>query len=36
MNPAFVYFRQIPLKDINKFMLDFSDEEFVQKINFNE
>ena len=36
MNPAFIYFREIPLKDNNKFTLDFSDEEFVQKINFNK
>ena len=35
MNPAFIYFREIPLKDNNKFTLDFSDEEFVQKINLN-
>ena len=35
MNPVFNYFREIPLKDDNKFTLDFSDEEFVQKINFN-
>ena len=32
MNPAFIYFREIPLKNNNKFMLDFSDEEFVQKL----
>ena len=30
MNPAFIYFREIPLKDNNKFTLDFPDEEFVQ------
>ena len=36
MNPVFNYFREIPLKDDNKFTLDFSDEEFVQKINFNK
>ena len=36
MNPVFIYFREIPLKNNNKFMLDFSDEEFVQKINFNK
>ena len=32
MNPAFIYFREIPLKNNNKFTLDFSDEEFVQKL----
>ena len=36
MNPAFIYFSEIPLKDNNKFTLDFSDEEFAQKINFNK
>ena len=34
MNPAFIYFREIPLKTNNKLKLDFSDEGFVQKINF--
>ena len=36
MKPAFIYFREIPLKDNNKFTLDLPDEEFVQKINFNK
>ena len=36
MNPAFIYFREIHLKDNNKFTLDFSNEQFVQKINFNK
>ena len=36
MNLAFIYFREIPLKNKNKFTLDFSDEEFLQKINFNK
>ena len=36
MNPAFIYFREIPLKYKNKFTLDFSDEELVQKINFDK
>ena len=31
MNPAM----KPPLNDNNKFTLDFSGEEFVQKINFN-
>ena len=35
MNPAFIYFGEIPLKENNKFTLDFSGDEFVQKINFN-
>ena len=36
MNPVFIYFRDIPLKDNKKFTLDFSDEEFIQKINLNK
>ena len=32
MNPAFIYFREIPLKTNNKLKLDFSDEGFVQKL----
>ena len=30
------YFKEIALDDNNKFVLDFSDEEFIQKINFNK
>ena len=36
MDPAFIYFREIPVRDNKKFTLDFSDKEFVQKINFNK
>ena len=34
MNPAFIYFDEIILKDDNKFTLDFSDKEFIQEVNF--
>ena len=34
MNPDFIYFKE--LDDNNKFVLDFSDVEFIQKINFNK
>ena len=34
MNPDFIYFKE--LDDNNKFALDFSDVEFIQKINFNK
>ena len=33
---SFYLFQRKPLKDNNKFTLDFSDEEFVQEINFNK
>ena len=36
MNPDFIYFKEIALDDNNKFVLIFSDEEFIQKINFNK
>ena len=36
MNPDFIYFKEIALDDNNKFVLDFSDEEFIQKIYFNK
>ena len=36
MNPDFVYFKELAIGDNNKFVLDFSDEEFIQKINFNK
>ena len=36
MNPDFIYFKELALDDNNKFVLDFSDEEFIQKINFNK
>ena len=34
MNPDFNYFKEIALDDNNKFVLDFSDEEFIQKTKF--
>ena len=34
MNPAFIYFNEIILKDDNKFTPDFSDKEFFHEVNF--
>ena len=34
MRPVFIYFRENPLDENNKFTLDFSDEEFVLEIDF--
>ena len=34
MNPAFIFCEESILNDDNKFVLDFSDEEFVQEVNF--
>ena len=36
MNPDFICFKELALDDNNKFVLDFSDGEFIQKINFNK
>ena len=36
MKPVFIYFREIPFDDNNKFVLDFSDDEFVQKVDFEK
>ena len=36
MKPSFTYFKEIPFNDNNKFVLDFSDEEFVQKVYFDK
>ena len=36
MNVALIYFDEVPLQDDNKFTLDFSNEEIVQKVNFNK
>ena len=36
MKPSFIYFKEIPFNDNNRFMLDFSDEEFVQKVYFDK
>ena len=32
--PALIYFKEVILKDNNKFTLDFSDKEFVEEVNF--
>ena len=34
MRPGFIYFKEIALGDDNKFTLDFSNQEFVQEIDF--
>ena len=34
MNPAFICCKESILNDDNKFVLDFSDEEFVHEVNF--
>ena len=34
MRPGFIYFKEIVLGNDNKFTLDFSDQEFVQEIDF--
>ena len=36
MNPAFIYYKEINLNNQNKFTLDFSDEEVVQKVFFSK
>ena len=36
MKTVFIYFREIPFDDNNKFVLDFSDDEFVQKVDFEK
>ena len=36
MKPVFIYFKVVPFNDNNKFVLDFSDEEFVQKVYFSK
>ena len=36
MKPVFIYFKEIPFKDNNKFVLDFSNDEFVQKVTFEK
>ena len=36
MKPSFIYLKEIPFNDNNKFVLDFSDEEFVQKVYFDK
>ena len=34
MRPVLIYFREMHLDENNKFTLDFSDQEFVQEIEF--
>ena len=34
MRSVLMYFREAHLNEENKFTLDFSDQEFVQKLNF--
>ena len=34
MRPDLIYFKELLLGENNKFTLDFSDEEFVQKVDF--
>ena len=34
MTPGFINFKELALDDDNKFTLDFSDQEFVQEIDF--
>ena len=36
MKPSFIYFKEIPFNDNNKFVLGFSDEEFVLKVYFDK
>ena len=36
MKLDFICFKEIPLDDNNKFVLDFSDEEFVQQVYFDK
>ena len=36
MKPVFIYFREVVFNDNNKFVLDFSDEEFVQRVYFSK
>ena len=34
MRPVLIYFRETPLDETNKFILDFSDQGHVQPIDF--
>ena len=36
MKPVFIYFRKVPFNDNNKFVLDFSDEELLQRVYFSK
>ena len=35
MRPCFIYFNEIKLDDNNKFILDFSNEEFIREVNLS-
>ena len=36
MKPVFIYFKEIPFNDNNKLVLDFSDQEIIQKVYFDK
>ena len=36
MKPVFIYFGKILFDNNNKFVLDFSDDKFVQKVDFEK
>ena len=36
MKPVFIYFREVPFNDNNKFVLDFLGAEFVQRFYFSK
>ena len=36
MKTVFIYFREIPFDDNNKFVLNFSDDEFIQNFDFQK
>ena len=36
MRPVFIYFREVSFNVNNKSVLDFSDEEFVQRVYFSK
>ena len=36
MKPVFIYFREVPFNGNNKFVLDFLDEEFAQRVYFSK
>ena len=36
MRPVFIYFKEMLFNDNNKFVLDFSDHEFIQKVYFSK
>ena len=36
MKPVFIYFKELQFNDNNRFVLDFSDQEFIQKVYFDK